>query len=402
MSNSKPVTILAISSYFKGEAFLRQAKAEGARVLLLTEEKIAGEKWPRESIDEVFLMPDLSKTQDVINAVSYLYRGQWIDRIVALDEYDIENVATLREHLRLPGMGQTATRFFRDKLAMRMKIDENGILVPPFTGVFNYDRVREYMDRVPPPWVLKPRTEAGAMGIKKINNSEELWRWFDQLGDQQSSFLLEQFIPGDVFHVDSIIWDGEILYASSQQYGQPPMSVAHGGGVFTTRTLPADSDEAIALQKMNAQVIQALGMYRGVTHAEYIRAHEDGRYYFLEIAGRVGGAHISDLIEAASGINPWSEWARIEIASIRGENYTLPTPQPKYGGLLVCLSRQEYPDLSGYQDSEVVWRIDKKNHAGLIVTSEKPERVRELLDQYTERFGYDFLAVAPPKDKPTH
>jgi hypothetical protein len=402
MSDTKPVTILAISSYFKGEAFLRQAKAEGARVLLLTEERIAGEKWPRESIDEVFLMPDLTKTQDVIHAVSYLLRGQWIDRIVALDEYDVENVATLREHLRLPGMGQTATRFFRDKLAMRMKADENGILVPPFTPVFNYDSLREYMDRVPPPWVLKPRTEAGAMGIKKLNNSEELWRLFDQLGDQQSGFLLEQFVPGDVFHVDSLIWDSNILFASAQQYGQPPMTVAHGGGVFTTRTLPPDSAEATSLQALNAEVIQALGMTRGVTHAEFIRGHDDGRYYFLEIAGRVGGANISDLIENATGINPWAEWARIEVAGARNETYQLPTSQGKYGGLLICLSRQETPDLSSYQDSEVVWRLDKKNHAGLIITSDKPERVQELLSSYAERFAQDFLAVAPPKDKPTH
>src|SRR4030095_3307898 len=107
-----------------------------------------------------------------------------IDRIIALDEYDVENVATLREHLRLPGLGQSATRFFRDKLAMRIKASENSILVPNFSPVFNYDRLRDFMERVPPPWVLKPRTEAGAMGIKKINHSEELWRWFDQLGDQ--------------------------------------------------------------------------------------------------------------------------------------------------------------------------------------------------------------------------
>jgi glutathione synthase/RimK-type ligase-like ATP-grasp enzyme len=402
MSEGKPVTILAISSYFKGEAFLRQAKQEGARVLLLTEEKIAGEKWPRESIDEVFLMPDLSKTQDVINAVSYLCRSQVIDRIVALDEYDVENVATLREHLRLPGMGQSQTRYFRDKLAMRMKTSENGVLVPNFTPVFNYDRLREFMDRVPPPWVLKPRTEAGAMGIKKIHHSEELWRWFDQLGDHQSNFLLEQFVPGDVFHVDSIIWGGEILFASAQQYGQPPMTVAHGGGVFTTRTLPADSEETTALQALNKQVIEALGMTNGVTHAEFIRAHEDERYYFLEIAGRVGGAHISDLIECASGINPWSEWARIEIATARGESYQLPETRGQYGGLLVCLSRQEYPDLSAYNDPEVVWWMDKQNHAGLIVVSAQQARVAELLELYTARFAEDFLAVAPPKDKPTH
>lgn len=395
-------TLLAISSYFKGEAFLRQAKQEGCRVLLLTEEKIATENWPRESIDEVFLMPDLSKTQDVIHAVSYLCRSQAIDQIIALDEYDIENVATLREHLRLRGMGQSHTRYFRDKLAMRMKANENSILVPSFTPVFNYDRLREFMSHVAPPWVLKPRTEAGAMGIKKIHDSEQLWRLFDELGDRQSGFLLEQFVPGDVYHVDSIIWDKNILFAAVQKYGQPPMTVAHGGGVFTSRTLPPDSEDAQALKTLNAQVISALGMERGVTHAEFIKAHADGQLYFLEIAGRVGGAHLSDLIEASTGINPWAEWARIETATARGETYQLPAIQQRYGGLLVCLAKQEHPDMSAYQDSEIVWRMNKKNHAGLIVVSDDVDRVETLLNNYAERFMADFMAYAPPKDKPTH
>lgn len=395
-------TLLAISSYFKGEAFLRQAKQEGCRVLLLTEEKIATENWPRESIDEVFLMPDLSKTQDVIHAVSYLCRSQEIDQIIALDEYDIENVATLREHLRMRGMGQSHTRYFRDKLAMRMKANEKGILVPSFTSVFNYDRLREFMSRVSPPWVLKPRTEAGAMGIKKIHDSEQLWRLFDELGDRQSGFLLEQFVPGDVYHVDSIIWDKNILFASVQKYGQPPMTVAHGGGVFTSRTLPPDSEDAQALKALNAQVIDALGMERGVTHAEFIKAHADGQLYFLEIAGRVGGAHLSDLIEATTSINPWAEWARIETATARGETYQLPPIQQRYGGLLVCLAKQEHPDMSAYQDSEIAWRMNKKNHAGLIVVSDDIDRVETLLNNYAERFMMDFMAYAPPKDKPTH
>ena len=126
-------TVLCMASYFKGEAFMRQAKQEGAKVFLLTEEKLAHEKWPRESLDEVFLMPDMTKIQDLINAISYLFRANKIDQIIALDEYDVENVATLREHLRLPGMGQSHTRFFRDKLAMRMRASGNGIRVPSFT-----------------------------------------------------------------------------------------------------------------------------------------------------------------------------------------------------------------------------------------------------------------------------
>jgi hypothetical protein len=396
------VTILAISTYFKGEAFLRAAKAEGCRVFLLTEEKLKDEPWPRESLDEVFLMPDLTRFQDVQNAVSYLCRGNPIDVIVALDEYDIETVAALREHLRLPGMGQSATRFFRDKLAMRIRAREGGILVPPFTSVFNYDRLRDYMSRVPPLWLLKPRTEAGAMGIKKIEDSEALWRWLDELGDRQSHFLLEQFIPGDVYHVDSIIWDGQVVFASVQKYGQPPMTVAHGGGIFTTRNLLPEADDARALRSLNEQVIQTLGMWRGVNHAEYIKAHEDGRLYFLEIAARVGGAHIADLLEAATGLNLWAEWARVEIASARGAVYQLPPVQQHSGGLLVSLARQEYPDLSAYNDPEVVWRMNKKHHAGLIVVSDDEARILSLLESYTERFIGDFMAVAPPRDKPTH
>ncbi len=200
----------------------------------------------------------------------YLFRANKIDQIVALDEYDVENVATLREHLRLPGMGQTHTRYFRDKLAMRMRASSNGIRVPSFTSVFNYDTLREFMDKVPAPWVLKPRTEASSMGIKKINNSEELWRWFDQLGDQQSAFLLEQFVPGDVFHVDSIIWDGKIVFSSTQKYGIPPFSVYHDGGIFTTQTVSPKSKDAQALKAINAAMVKSQGMERGVTHAEYI------------------------------------------------------------------------------------------------------------------------------------
>jgi biotin carboxylase len=322
--------------------------------------------------------------------------------VIPLDEYEIETCALLREHLRLPGMGQTPTRFWRDKLAMRMKTRDAGVLVPEFVHVLNYDKLRDYMSRVPPPWVLKPRTEAGAMGIKKLNDSEELWRTLDTLGDRQSYYLMEQFVPGEVYHVDSIIWENEIQFVSVQRYGRPPLSVSHDGGIFTTRTLDRESEEAVALRALNQQVIGALGMKNGVTHAEYIRAHVDGRFYFLETAARVGGANISDMIEQATGINLWAEWAKIEAAQARGEAYQVPTPRDTYGGLLISLARQEYPDTSGYNDPEIVWRLNKKQHAGLIVVSPDAGRVELLLDSYVQRFASDFLAVAPPKETARH
>jgi phosphoribosylaminoimidazole carboxylase (NCAIR synthetase) len=399
MNNEQQTTILCLASYFKGTTFLTAAKRHGARVLLLTREKIKDEAWPMEDIDERFLMPDLSTRPDIIYAVSYLNRANDIVQIVPLDDYDVETAAALREHLRLPGLGETVVRYFRDKLAMRQQARANDILVPEFTPIFNYDRLRAFMERVPPPWVLKPRSEAGAMGIKKVHSDEEVWRWLDQLGDQQSFFHLEQFVPGEVYHVDSIIWDGKNQFALPHQYTQPPMSVAHEGGVFVTRTLPRDSDDSRQLLDLNQRLLHAFQITRGVAHTEFIKS-EDGQFYFLETAARVGGANIEQLVEAATGINLWVEWARLEIAFARGEKYQPPHDLGQYAGVLICLAQQEYPDLSSYQDPEIVYRVNKKQHAGLIVSSTESERIEFLIADYSQRFAVDFLAVAPPLDKP--
>lgn len=399
MTDKETVTILCLASYYKGVDFLRKAKELGCHVILLAKETLQDEAWPDESIDERHFMPDLTRRPDIIYGVSYLARSRRIDRIVPLDDYDVETAASLREHLRLPGIGETLVRYFRDKLAMRMAADAAGIPVPNFVPIFNYDHVREFMERVPPPWVLKPRSEAGAMGIKKIHEPEELWRRLDQLGDEQSFFLIEQYVPGDVYHVDGIVSEGDVVFSVAHGYGAPPMNVVHEGGVFVTRTLPHGGAEAEELLALNERLMKALGMVRGATHTEFIRG-QDGVLYFLETAARVGGANIDKAVEAATGINLWQEWARIEAAHARDEPYAAPEAGAHYAGLLVCLAQQEWPDLSGFSDPEIVWRLQKKQHAGLVLASPDFDRVQALLDDYASRFAREFLAVAPPLDKP--
>lgn len=396
--SSQPITFVCISSEFKGVDFLKALKAQGCRVFLVTEEKFKEADWPREAIDEIFLMPDLSRHEDVLYGVSYLARHNQIDRIVALDDYDVRLAANLREHMRIPGMGDTTGRYFRDKLAMRKRAEEAGIPVPAFIHILNYDRLNEFMNTVSPPWVFKPRFEAGSVGIKKAHSADEVWNWINELGDRQSFYLLEQFVAGDVFHVDAIVSEKEMVFAAAHQYGRPPMSVSHEGGVFMTRTLPHEGEEAVALKKINAHLLRELGMVRGVTHTEYIRSHADGRFYFLETAARVGGAHIAETVEAATGVNLWAEWAKIEVAQAKKVDYMLPEIRRDYAGILVCLARQEWPDLSGYQEPEIVWRINKKQHAGLIVCSPDPARIEGLLAEYGRRFAEDFLAVGKLKE----
>ena len=400
MPADRPITILCVTTYEKGQEFLRTCKSLGCTVLLLTVEKFRHANWPHEAVDEMFFMPPELPIRDMIHAVSYAARTRHIDRIVALDEFDMENVAALREHLRLPGMGLTTVRHFRDKLAMRMQAREAGILVPEFSAVVNYDDLREFMQRVPEPWLLKPRAQASGIGMKKIQSAEELWPWLDQLGDQQSEYLLEQFIPGSVFHIDSVVSERAVLFAEAHGYGTPPLETSHHGGVFTTRTLPRDSGDALALKEINQKLIGSLGLVRGVTHAEFLKARADDRFYFLEIAARVGGAFISDVIEAATGINLWREWARLDVGAGK-QPYELPPVREDYAGVIVSLAKQEEPDTSAYHDPEIVQRISKYHHAGFVLTSPSSQRVQELLDSYALRFQVDFLARQPVPDKPT-
>ena len=389
------LTILCLGSYFKGNEFLRECKRQGCRVILITVEKLRDAAWAHESIDEIFYMPEIV-LPDVTNAVSYLARSRRIDRIVPLDDFDVETAAALREHLRTPGMGDTTARYFRDKLAMRVQARDSNIPVPPFVHVLNYDSLRTFMADVPPPWMFKPRSQAGSIGLKKVENSEELWRSLDELGDLQSHYVLEKYLPGPVYHVDSIVSERKVIFHIAHRYGRPPMDVFHSGGIFTTHTLDYDDAETQSLFALNRQVLSSLGMVRGVTHAEFIRSNHDGQFYFLETASRVGGANIDELVAAATGVNLWAEWARIELAHLRGEAYVLPSARQEYAGLILCLARQNRPDLSAYSDEEIVWRLHKENHAGLIVASSALERVQSLLGSYAERFATDFMAVLPP------
>lgn len=402
MNKNNPLTFLCVSSYEKGHDFMRECKEQGCRVLLLTSKSLENAPWPKDAIDEKFYIPDKNKDwnlRDVIYGASFLARKEKLDRIVALDDFDVEKAASLREHLRVPGMGDTTARYFRDKLAMRMRAQEKNIPVPEFLHVLNHDAINDFSKTVKFPFIIKPRMLAGAHGLKKVNNENEMWNRINSLGDEQSFFLMERFIPGNIYHVDSIIYENEIRFAMASQYGKPPFEVAHEGRVFSSRTVKHGSEKEQKLLDLNEKLLKVLGLLRGVSHTEFIEADEDGRFYFLETSARVGGANLSELVLAASGINLWREWAKIEILRGEGE-YKYPEVKNDYAGIITSLAKQEYPDLSAYNDPEIVWRLNKAYHAGLIVKSRSFQRVEELISNYTEKFYNDFFTSAPMREKP--
>jgi biotin carboxylase len=388
-------TILCMASYEKGHDFMREAKRQGCRVLLLTLHRIADRPWPYDSIDQIHLLTDFSNRTELFLFVAQLAWEDEIHRVVAMDDYDVETAAAVREHLRLDGLGDTDARFVRDKLAMRVRAQQIGIPAPEHVALFNWQRIAEFTRRVPPPWLLKPRSEAGTLGIKKLSDSDELWEALDELEETKSQYLIEQFVPGSVCHVDTIVHEGKILFEEAHEYQTTPLETAHGGGLFCSRTLVRDKEPARTLLALNRKWVGDLHFHSGITHTEFIKA-QDGRVMFLETAARVGGANLADMIEAATGVNLWHEWARLE-ASDADHPYRVPQRRWDYGGILVSLARYEWPDTSSFEDPEIKWRLKMKNHIGLVVASPEFERVTQLLGNYTERFYEEFHAAVPQK-----
>jgi biotin carboxylase len=413
MTDANEANILCVASFFKGNDFIRECKRQGARVVLLTREKLLAADWARESLADLIAIQGKTSVQSYLAAATHIARRWQVSRVVALEEYDIVTAAHIREHLGVSGTGTTTARWFQDKLAMRTRARDVGIPQPEFVALLNSEAIDEFMKRTSAPWMLKPRISASAMGIKKLQEPEAVWSAITEL-DAREAFhetaafhLLEHYTPGDVYHVDSLVEGGKILFASVERYGAPPFDVAHFGGVNLSHTVKHGSPEQRLLLALNKKLLKGFGFDRGVTHAEFIRraeagsAAKPGQFYFLEVAARVGGAHTADTIAAASGINPWCEWARIELATPE-RPYILPSVRRDYSGIALSLARQEHPCTDRYTDPEITYRVSKPWHVGLIVRSPDYERVIDLLAQYARRFSEDFTAVGPPEETPEH
>lgn len=396
--------IVCIASEHKGNEFLEECQNAGWHVTLVTRKDLLDAPWVWTAVNEVKTVERHASQQDYIRVITNIAGSQPIDRIVGLDEFDVLTTAKAREHLQIEGISNSYALRFRDKLRMRNLACAIGLPCPEYVGVFNQREINEFLQTSSAPWVVKPRTEVSAFGIRKCESAEQVWQVLTELDnrhtwrDHPSQFLIERFIEGKVYHVDSVVNEGKIVASGVSEYGTPPFSVSHEGGVFTTFTVPYRSKERKELEKLNRQLLEGFEYTRGVAHAEFLQSKQTGEFYLLEVAARVGGAYIANVVEQASGFNLWREWARLETATDE-KPYKAPKLRKDFAGICLALSKEETPDTSHYTDTEIVYRVTKPKHVGLIFYSNKQKRLNELLQTYSARIASDFLAVAPAKER---
>ncbi|MEO8042561.1 MAG: ATPase, partial [Acidobacteriota bacterium] len=168
--------IVCIASEYKGNEFLDEAHNAGWHVTLVTRKKLLDEPWVWTALNDVKTVDDTATPHDYIRAVTNVAGSRNIDRVVGLDEFDVTTAARVREHLQLGGMSSSHSLRFRDKLSMRSIAHVSGIPCPDFTGVFNQQEIETFLETVPAPWIVKPRYEVSAFGMRKCESKDHVWQ----------------------------------------------------------------------------------------------------------------------------------------------------------------------------------------------------------------------------------
>lgn len=373
-------TILCVTRVKAGRAFMEEAARLGCRVLVLTEDAARSDRFP--DCVELVTVRSLQDWHGVASVVSRLYRETPIDRVVPMLEAQVETAARIRELLGIPGQRLAEARLFRDKLAMRLTALAADIPVPYFAPALDRERVMAMLESVAPPYMLKLRDGLGSQDVQRIDSRAQLMRAIVAKGARIDDYLAEQYIPGEVYHVDSVVEGGKVAFSLASRYGQPLYDVIQGGN-FVTYTVARGSQLEKQLLKLNARVIAAFGLKRGVTHIEFIRSAETGELYFLEAANRIPSARIPMVVNEASGVCLYHELAKLEAH----DAYQPPKAREGHAGFITTVAKRGPARLDGFKEKEIVWRSSDPYQPGLIVRSEDPKRISKLLEEYDKRFA---------------
>lgn len=220
-------------------------------------------------------------------------------------ELFVRAVAFVAENMGLPGIGYENSLIFTNKYLMREKCMEMGIPTIDYKLVNSYEEALNFFDSLGgDAAIIKPIDSSGSRGVTKINTAGDLKEHFDDTAGYalQGEVIIERFIEGDEFEVDSIAAGGKskmLMYADLESFDIPNIFAS------TTRLYPsvAPEDEVEKLLNLNQKIMDSFGLKVGLSHSEYMR-DRNGQFYLIEAAARGGGTYISSHIaQLQSGLN---------------------------------------------------------------------------------------------------
>ncbi|MGF1468925.1 MAG: acetyl-CoA carboxylase biotin carboxylase subunit family protein [Sandaracinaceae bacterium] len=235
----------------------------------------------------------------------------------------------------------------RDKAMMKRKAQMSGIRVGVFEELDDkaaakrfFTRIRDALagDDTEDPVHLKPTKAAGSVGHHAVKRVEQI----DELPDDMFPCMAESHLAGQEFSVEAFIHNGQIQFMNINEY------VHLGYCQFS----PAGRALAEARPRIEAAVrklVRAFGIQYGIIHPEYFLDADD-ELNFGEVAHRVPGGSIFELIQRAYGFDP-------------------------YAAMVLCSDPETTPDELAYLPDPVEGR---RGYAGNVLVYPQKAHIEEL------------------------
>jgi len=276
----------------------RYLSIPGARRALLTRTFGGGLNGWRRSDYALTQVAEMSDLEHVARVCRWIARTMRPTHILALHEKDLLVAARLREELSLPGPREADILPYRDKYLMKQRAAAAGVPVPRFGVVADVATIPGFS--WDGPTVSKDRWGLGASSIRFWEDLPAALAGLLTSRPGDDALLLEERIEGEMYYCDSVVVNGETLFANVSQYLVVPGD--YHSYDWQADISPVDPDVEVAIRALNEVTLDAMGRHDAVTHAEYFR-DRDGNYHLCEIAARPGGGGVDLLVRHATGVD---------------------------------------------------------------------------------------------------
>jgi biotin carboxylase len=256
----------------------------------------------------------LIRVDDVTNpedCLAALHREGLADRqfdaVQTTWEFSVVTAAVLGRVLGCRSIDPATALHFRDKSLQKARLLAAGV---PVTRTVVIDDIYDVSD-VPLEFdraVLKPIAGGGTTStslVRERKDLEEASRAAREQKQDNRTFLLEEFVDGDEWMAEGVVFGGEVLFFGLGAYTQPCLDAITGQVPISLRRLDP-VHEAQAYQSAEPVVrsaIAALGLRDGVFHMELFCERGTGRIVFSECAARRGGALTQEQVLAKFNVD---------------------------------------------------------------------------------------------------
>lgn len=330
-------SIVIVEPYTAGNGLVACCERMGYKPIVLThnagQRTLNTSKWSREHRIEVV---DTNDTAAVVQKVRSLTTQESIRAVVPGFEYYVPQAAIVANEIGLPGLEVAHVKKVRLKSEMRAALLAAGLSCPKFLAFSDRSQLEAAARSIGFPAVIKPTNMSGSLGVRRVDTLGELIAAYEatrltEMSDLDlpwgAEMLLEEYLPGPELSVEGYI-DGttpRVVSITEKLLGNEPYFVEVGHIVQANIDAPTRE----ALESYVKEVARAFHITLGPFHAE-VRLTARGPV-LVEIAARLPGDHICELIQLSTGV----DLGEVMLRGYLGKSVSNVTAHtPRYAGVV--------------------------------------------------------------------